>query len=151
MAKPPNTLKVRADSAETLAYVSGLMQDAIIAPKDIDFDPSGRRFALAANRYRWEAEADGRGLFRMRPRPTRIRSFLRFDFVDSVQTRQFERGAPTPLSLLAITAQDSDEALKINLSFAGGSDIALTCESVDVTLDDVGLPWVAQNTPKHHQ
>ncbi|MEM1021172.1 MAG: DUF2948 family protein [Pseudomonadota bacterium] len=140
MAKQ-DPLRLRAQDADGLTTVSSFLQDALILPKDIQFDKAARRFAIAANRFRWETQ---RGLFK--PRPTRVKTFLRFDFVDSVHTRSFDPEDTIPLNLLSIAAAADTE---VRLTFSNGPEIALICEAIDVTLDDVGPPWLANRAPRH--
>ncbi|MEM7569557.1 MAG: DUF2948 family protein [Pseudomonadota bacterium] len=147
MAKlSPKALKLRAHDHEDLVRLSSLMQDAIVAPKDMRFDAKAKRFVLATNRFRWEAS---RGVLGLPKRPTRVRSIVRFDYVESVQSRGLNTSDDIPLNLLAITVQSDAPGERIVLSFSGACDIALQCETVDATLDDVSAPWAANVAPKH--
>ena len=57
-------LRLRAESAEDLAVISSLVQDALARTGDISWAKSRRRLVLLLNRFRWEdraaAEAEGR-------------------------------------------------------------------------------------------
>ena len=48
-------LELRAEDAEDLAVISACLQDALVAVRDLAYDPEDRSFLLVANRFRWEA------------------------------------------------------------------------------------------------
>ena len=49
---PP--LRLRAEDAEDLAVLSACLQDALVAVRDLAYDPGAGVFVLVANRFRWE-------------------------------------------------------------------------------------------------
>jgi len=54
------------------------------------------------------------------------------------------------LSLLALTfAPDGAGGGVLTLAFAGGAEIALTVEALEVHLDDLSGPWAARARPEH--
>lgn len=142
-------LRLRAQDQDDLGYFSTILQDALIASNDIKFDAGARRFAIAANRFRWERQAERKGLFRLRERPTRIRTIVRFDYVSAVKSRGFDETSTLPLNLLSITAQPEGKNTQVLLAFSSGIDIALECETLDATLDDVSAPWNVEAVPNH--
>ncbi|MEO0412804.1 MAG: DUF2948 family protein [Pseudomonadota bacterium] len=142
-------LRLRAQDMEDLAPLSSLMQDAIVLPSDLKFDAPARRFAIAANRFRWEREDKRRGLFGLRERPSRVRTILRFDYVNTVKSRGFDETSALPLNILTVTAEPADPHVQILLIFSSGIDIALGCETIDATLDDVSAPWSVDTIPRH--
>src|SRR5215469_6548245 len=49
-----DALKLLARDEEDLAVVSAVLQDALIPVSEMAYLPEERRFALVANRFRWE-------------------------------------------------------------------------------------------------
>jgi hypothetical protein len=138
MADP---LKLRGEDEEDIAVISAILQDALVAISEMAWIPEERRFALVANRFRWEPPASG-------PRQDfeRRLSGLRFDGVRVVQRRGFHpREGDRLLVLLAIRAEDG----AIRLDFAGGSSIRLEVDRILCHLDDLGEPWPTRWRPKH--
>ena len=141
-------LKLIAQDSEDLQVLSVHLQDAIGRVADTGFDPRGRRFALAMSRFRWEDQA-------ARPAPPlRQRTVVLIEGAVRVRSRQLNRNDPeSVLALLAITftpaTGDPGPAGTLTLAFAGGAEIALDVEAIDVSLRDEGAPWIAQSTPRH--
>lgn len=136
-------IHLRAESPEDLALLSALVQDMAVKADDIGWLRTGRRLAFVGNRYRWEARsADGE----MQGGGSRIRSALRFDFVDEVQRRNWPSAAGAVLAVLAITV-DADSGILI--AFSGGPMLRLKAEVLDVTLEDLSGAWKTRNVPRH--
>lgn len=146
---PAQPLRLRAQDGDDLAAISSLMQDALIRRNDMHFDPAAKRFALAANRFCWEKWVKKSGFFGLRSRPERVRTMLRFDFVEKAQSRGLSADASVPLNLLAVTAERLDSGVVLMLRFSSDIDMALGCETIDVTLDDVSEPWRVKEAPGH--
>ena len=49
-------LKLRAEDEEDLRTISAILQDALVPVSEMAFLREERRFALVANRFRWECE-----------------------------------------------------------------------------------------------
>lgn len=129
-------LLLRAESAEDLPALSALVQDMAVLANDIAFDSRRRQLSIIGNRYRWEADT-----------PTRIRSAMSVNFVDSLQHRGMPADPRTVLALLALTLEDGILALV----FANGTVLRAQIETVDITLDDVSGPWGANMVPNHEE
>ncbi len=129
-----DALRLLAQSAEDLVPLSALLQDALLAESGIIYDRSGRRLVALLSRYRWEAE--GR---------SRVQAALRVGSVLAIHRRNWPLDAATPLELLALRT-DSD---MVGLHFAGGAEIRLHVECIDVVLEDIGAPWPVQYEPAH--
>lgn len=127
-------LFLRAETREDLPALSALVQDMALLANDIAFDARRRQLSLMGNRYRWESET-----------PTRIRSVLRIDCVESLQHRAMPADPRTTLALLALTLEGDT----ITLSFANGTTLRAEIETLDITLDDLTGPWGAKATPDH--
>ena len=56
--RPTDALKLLARDEEDLAVISAILQDALIPVSEMAFLPEEQRFALVANRFRWEAPGD---------------------------------------------------------------------------------------------
>lgn len=133
-------LHLRAETAEDVSVLSAFLQDAVMRRADMGFRPKERRFALLANRYRWE-----------RNQGERIRCGVHFDSVSNVAAQGFELIKPTDiLSLLAVTQDQAPmEQIHLTLIFAGGPLLRLTSECIDITLDDIGEGWITPRHPDH--
>lgn len=128
-----------------LAVVAACLQDAVVVRRDLAFQPRQRRFAFMANRYLWEADG------RTKADPSRVRTGVHFDFVQSVQARDLPpEDSEVPLELLTVSVSPQAEgAATITLLFAGGGAIRLVAECIDCTLRDVSETWPATMRPDH--
>jgi len=138
-------LKLLAEDEDDLAVISAALQDAVAKVGDIEWDPKGRRFTLALNRYLWETPAGLLG--------ARVRAGLQFASVLAVKSRNLRRDPPEAVvELLALSFEPADPpGGAIRLAFAGGGDLELTVECVDVALADVSSPWPTPSTPAHEE
>lgn len=143
-------LRLRAESAEDLAVVSALLQDAVAQTSEIAWGRRRRRFSLLLNRFRWEdATLAGR-----QGRPfERVRSLLVFDDVLAARTDGVDpRDKDLVLELLSVSFQPgADGTGTMRLVFAGDGEIALDVECIDATLTDVTRPYEAPSgrAPAH--
>jgi hypothetical protein len=133
-------LRLLAEDAADLAVISAALQDAVIKVGEIAFEPKSRRLTVACNRFRWEA---GGG--------ERVRAALQFAGVLRVETRKIRRGAPQAILDLLNLGFEPGEAPGgvVTFQFAGGGDLRLSVECVDVVLADVSRPWPTPRTPAH--
>jgi len=136
-------LKLRAEDNEDLAVISACLQDALIPLSEMDFFPEDRRFAMVANRFRWENCEDSRldcGAYE------RINCGISFEDVTGVRYRDLDRSDRTQvLNLLTIEPGRGE----LNLVFAGGGVIALAVERVRCFVQDIGEPWPTVWRPAH--
>lgn len=58
MTDTPQLLKLTAFDNEDLAVVSAAMQDAIVKTGEMTYLPGEKRFAMVANRFAWEVNAE---------------------------------------------------------------------------------------------
>lgn len=128
------TLRLIGHEAADVPVISALMQDAAVRVDDIAFDARAHRFALVANRYRWEADV-----------PSRTRSALHFDGVIGAQRKRWPADGDAVLALLAIRADDGG----VTLDFSGGASVRLETECIDLVLEDLTGPWGARAVPRH--
>ncbi len=133
-------LRLLAADLSDLAIVSAALQDAVAKTGDIAFDAGARSLTLVLNRYRWEAA-----------RPERVRAALQVGSVLSVQTRRIRRDRhDSVLSLLSVAFESGQPpGGVINLTFAGGGDLRVEVECLDVVLADISAPWPTPRQPSH--
>jgi hypothetical protein len=135
-------LKLLAQDAEDLAVVSAALQDAVAKIGDIRWDASARTLTLACNRFRWEAEGK---------KGQRIRSALQLGDVTGVQARKLRRDAKQAVVEQLSVAFEPGEAPggAVLLTFAGGGDLKVSVDCLDVVLADVSEPWSTPRKPGH--
>jgi hypothetical protein len=145
---PP--LKLLAQEAEDLAVISAALQDAVAKIGDIRWDASARTLTLACNRFRWEAGGQ-RGGQRGGKKGERIRSALQLGDVAGVQARKLRRDAKGAVVELLSVAFEPGEAPggAVLLTFAGGGDLKVSVDCLDVILADVSEPWSTPRKPGH--
>ncbi|WP_439534229.1 DUF2948 family protein [Polymorphobacter sp.] len=127
-------LSLLAQSPEDLPPLAALVQDALLRPADIAFDPKARRLVLMLTRYRWEA-----------PTPSRTRSALRLETVFGVQERHWPRTPDTILNLLTLEWAEP----YLTLVFSEDITLRARCETLDLILEDVTDPWPSDHVPNH--
>jgi hypothetical protein len=143
MAELAKPLRLLAHDADDLAVLSAALQDAIAKIGDIRWDAQARTLTLACNRFRWEGKA----------KPgERVRTALQFGDVAGVQARNLRRDAKgAVVELLSIGFEPAEEAPAgiVILTFAGGGDMRVSVDCLDVALADVSEPWATPRTPGH--
>jgi hypothetical protein len=135
-------LKLLAQDADDLAVVSAALQDAVAKIGDIRWDASARTLTLACNRFRWESGAK---------KGERIRSALQLGDVTGVQARKLRRDAKGAVVELLSVAFEPGEAPggAVLLTFAGGGDLRVSVDCLDVILADVSDAWSTPRRPGH--
>ena len=139
-------LKLLAHEAEDLAVISAALQDAVAKIGDIRWDAQGRTLTLACNRFRWEG-AGKKGTHT----GERVRSALQLGDVTGVQARKLRRDARQAVVELLSVAFEAGEAPggSVLLTFAGGGDLKVSVDCLDVVLADVSEPWSTPRKPAH--
>lgn len=134
-------LRLLAQDEDDLKIVAACVQDALVPLGDMAHLADERRFVMALNRFRWEAE-----------RPTedepfeRIHSLLSVQHVAAVRVRgidQLRRDAI--LELLSMTSGEGC----VDLVFAGDGAIRLEIDRIHIALRDVGEAWPTRWRPDH--
>jgi hypothetical protein len=137
-------LRLRAEDAEDMAVISACLQDALVAVRDLAFDPAAHTFVLVANRFRWE-RGDGRQGLRFE----RTLCGIAFEAIEGVAYRGFHRSEEDRiLSLLAIQSTEGP-GVTIELEFAGGAAIRLAATAISCRARDFGEPWPTAWQPGH--
>ncbi|MGF1464084.1 MAG: DUF2948 family protein [Maricaulaceae bacterium] len=142
---PSNGLKLLALEADDLAVVASACQDGLIKVGDMSYDRARRRFSLIMNRFCWE---------RAKPQPPyeRVRAGLVVEGVLSVKAKRVRQDAKDAvLSLLSLRFDPAEEPPGgvLALVLAGGGEIALEAECLDVSLVDLSNPWLTRKRPDH--
>lgn len=140
-------LKFAALDEEDLLVMSAHVQDAVLRIGDIVWSPTRKRFALAMNRFAWEASGE-----RRRRSYERRRTAMHFDRVVSVKSSGINRSAPDLIAeLLAVEFMATEApAGIIRLLFAGGGEIRLEVECIEAQLADLGAAWQTKSRPAHN-
>jgi hypothetical protein len=150
-------LKLRAADAEDLAVLSAILQDSLVTIAEMAYLPDERRFALVANRFRWEPGPSPTMPSAKPPKPPakapsaeRVLTGLCIDGVSAVSRRGFHlREADRILSLLAVRTEGEGTPAALILDFAGGSSVRLEVDRIMCHLDDLGEPWPTPWRPNH--
>ncbi len=140
-------LKLLAHDIADLEVISSAVQDALVRAGDLHFEPRARRFAAQLARFRWETAAD------LGPYE-RVQAALSFEGVLGVKTKRFRREEPEALASILDIRFDLDEEPPSGVArivLAGGGEIALTVEALDVTLIDFGAAWPTPRRPDHER
>jgi hypothetical protein len=143
MTRLAHPLRLLAQDADDLQVLSAALQDAIAKVGDIRFDPADRTLTVALNRFRWEAEGE--------VRHERVRAALQIGSALSVQARKIKReprDAVVELLAIAFEAAVSPGGA-VMLTFAGGGDLRVEVECLDVALADISAPWPSRHAPRH--
>lgn len=135
-------LKLLAQDAEDLTIIAAAIQDAVGKIGDIRFDARQRRLTIGLNRYRWES--DGR---------ERVRCFIEIGSVLGVKSRRLRRTArDAVVEVLSLDFETGGlPGGNLSVTYAGGGDLKITVECIDVILADVSEPWPAKTEPDHEQ
>jgi hypothetical protein len=145
-------LRLKAETAEDLAVISALVQDAVAEVKEAVWTPKRRRFAVLLTRFRWEdAEAA-----RRQGRPyERVRSLLTIENGLTARASGIDpRDGEQIVSLLALGWTPGEDGTGVlTMTLAGDGEVAIGVEALEVTLTDVTRPHlaVAKTAPTHRE
>jgi len=142
-------LRLKAESADDLAVISSLLQDAVGTAGDIVWMPKKRRLVLLVNRFRWE---NGAGLGGAAA-PERVRSAVTVESVVKVRARGLNpKHKAAVYELLAILFEPTEGCGgRLTLNLAGAGEVAVEVECLDVAMADLSRPWPApsRRAPRH--
>ena len=131
-------LRLLAEDADDLHIISAALQDAILRPVDIVWEPQARRVTLALSRFCWECGG------------TRVMAAMQFGDVIAVKSRRLPRGPEHALELLAMDFEPGEApGGRVTLMFAGGGDLRIEVECLDAVLTDLSERWPARVAPTH--
>jgi len=135
---PAEPLRLLAEDADDLHIISAALQDAIMRPVDIVWEPAARRVTLKLSRFCWECGG------------TRVMAAMQFGDVTAVKSRRLPRLPESALELLAMEfVPDEAPGGRVILMFAGGGDLRIDVECLDAVLTDLSERWPARLAPAH--
>lgn len=136
--KPVEPLRLLAEDEDDLHIISAALQDAIMRPVDIVWEPASRRVTLQLSRFCWECGG------------TRVMAAMQFGDVIAVKSRRLPRLPESALELLAMDFEPGDApGGRVILMFAGGGDLRIDVECLDAVLTDLSERWPARVAPTH--
>ena len=119
--------QIIATDNEGLQMISAYSSGASVKVSDIKYLASNKVFLLSITRTKVEKGQKNK----------KINSICRFDFVDSVKSKNIDqKNDKLVLELIAIDYLKNKEDYEINLIFNNNAYIALTTETIEVRLED---------------
>jgi hypothetical protein len=159
-------LRLRAEDEEDLRIIAAVLQDSLVGTGEMEYLAKEQRFALVANRFRWENCDVGDGTAADVPaaQPAaateevedaaflpchsyeRVNCGVLFDGVEHVRCKGVNRqDRGRILELLTIDV----EADAITLVFSGDAAVRLEGHAISCRLQDLGEPWPTTFRPQH--
>lgn len=139
-------MRLLAANPDDLLVIAALVQDGVSRIKDLQREASARRFTIGMNRFRWELVQQGKP-------PARVRAGLMIESVSAVRTTNLSRANPEAVIDILSFSFTADEANPpagtMRILLAGGGEMELDVECIDVTLADVSETWRTQRLPDH--
>jgi len=136
-----SALKLLAQDADDLIVISAALQDSILRLSDITVSSTSLSASLRLWRYRNESD-----------KSERILTGLRFDGILDVKVRGIDRTNPDAMIVLLnidFTPDDTPPGGLINLQFAGGGEMQLKAEAIEVICADISDPKPTDKVPLH--
>ncbi len=138
-------LKLRAETKDDLVVISSTLQDAILKVGEISYDTKGRFLNLRLSRFKHENQSASE----------RVQTGLRIDSVLNVKSRQIDRSDPEAFAVLLsvnfekASKSKTDPSGVLQLVFAGGGEMNVDVECIEVMLADVSTVRVTDKLPLH--
>ena len=122
-----------AKTADDLKILSACLQDAIVPPHHMHYNPKTKEFSLLLDRFQWECTSPKNG--------RRVHTALSIANVESAQVKGIQISGPLreKQTLSHLDMQDDT----ITLSFLSGAKIRLKTKDLKIKLRDSGIPWPA--------
>ena len=119
--------KIIASDQEGLQMISACSSGAKVKIADIKYLASNKVFLLSIERTKVESDQEDK----------KINSICRFDFVDKVKSKNIDQSnQELVLELIGIDYLKNNTDYEISLIFSNNAHIALTTETIEVTLED---------------
>tara|TARA_B100001564_G_scaffold324769_1_gene305839 strand:- start:276 stop:674 length:399 start_codon:yes stop_codon:yes gene_type:complete len=119
--------QIIATDNEGLQMISACTAGAKVKVSGIKYLSSNKVFLLSVLRSKIETNQENK----------QINSICRFDFVDSVKSKNIDqKNNELDLELIAIDYLKNNDNYEINLIFNNNAHIALTTETIEVRLED---------------
>ncbi len=135
-------LRLKAETKEDLSVLSASLQDAIGRVGDISYKARSHAFTMRLSRFKHEDDSSAE----------RILSGLRIDGVLGARLRGIDRSDPDAMLVLLtliFTPDDTGLSGKLALVFAGGGEISLDIECLDIILADISKARITDKVPLH--
>jgi len=119
--------KIIAKDSQGLQMISACCSEAKINITEMKYLPDNMVFLLSLERFKFEANKEN----------TKVNSYLRFEYVQSVKSKNInQRDKDLILELIAIDFLKNEKNYEINLIFSKNAYITLITEIVEATLED---------------
>ena len=119
--------KIIANDQQGLAMISALLNSSKVKVSDMKYLPSNKIFLLSVKRSKIEEEKNSE----------EVNSICRVDLVSKVKSKNIDqKNQNLILELIAIDYLKNKENFEINLIFKNNAHIALSTETIDITLED---------------
>ena len=119
--------KIIAVDSEGLQMISDCCAGAEVKFADIKYLENNKIFLLSLKRSKIEVENEEK----------KINSICKFEFVDSVKSKNIKRDDPDKkLELIAMDYLKNNDNYEINLIFTNNAFITLSTEIIEATLED---------------
>ena len=119
--------KIIANDQEGLRMISACAEGAKVKVSDIKYLKSNKVFLLSIERKKIETDEVDK----------KINSICRFDFVDSVKSKNINQlNREMILELLGIDYLKNKDDYEINLIFSNNAHIVLSTEALEIRLED---------------
>ena len=146
-----NKLKLRAVAAEDIEILSTLLQDGLVASRDLHYVKGEDRFVMVINRFCWEQANDGES----ETQPNRCLCGLKVGHVKHVSQRGLSAKATQFYNLLSITYEETQKNEKavnnLTFTFSDGYDIRLAVDELALIVQDIAAPHPALAQPQHNK
>ena len=119
--------KIIANDQEGLRMISACAEGAKVKVSDIKYLKSNKVFLLSIERKKIETDEVDK----------KINSICRFDFVDSVKSKNINQlNREMTLELLGIDYLKNKDDYEINLIFSNNAHIVLSTDALEIRLED---------------
>ncbi len=144
-------LKLAAFDDTDLSVVSAHCQDAVLKSAEVDFSPSLKRVLLPINRFAWETPGARRWFFK---KYERRRCVLHIDLVTSIRSKGLNKNDTEEVrSILSIDFHEEEDESSaggtVDIVFAGGANLLIEVEALELRLTDLGAAWATNSKPRH--
>ena len=118
--------QIIANDNEGLQMISACCAGAEIKVSDIKYLQTNKVFLLSLKRTKIETENESKKIY----------SICKFEFVDSVKSRNIKQDDDQKLELITMNYLKNNGNYEISLIFTNNAYITLSTEIIEVTLDD---------------
>jgi len=125
MSKKKYLAKIIAKDSNGLQVISACCSDGKVKVEEIKFLKKNKLFLLVIERLSKEKNNN-----------EKIKSICKFEFIDSVRSKNIDQNNKNILDLLAIDIFKVRESYEITLLFKKNAFITLSTEVLEVTLED---------------